>query len=273
MQFKREQIGFTRSLSRLAPVIWTEHGRFYRGPMRALLAARYREAARFAAGIICVSEEVADDISRYSGGTPIHVIENSVDTVALRVPSPTERQSARAGLGIAANTPVLLWIGRVHRDKRPDFAVSIARHWPGVTLLVGDGPMHKEVEVLARDVPNLKMLGHLAEPAIAYQAADAFAFTSTGAGEGFPTAVVEASAFGVPSVTETSSGGARLVREAGGTVLADGTPAADWAAALSAIADSTAARTSARAWAERHDIRSWAQAHAGVIEKLIKNRT
>jgi len=101
MQFKREQIGFTSALARLAPVVWTEHGRFLSGRRGRALAAAYRHAAHNVAAIICVSDVVAADVERITPlRTRVEVIPNAIDVVRNAPPTPTAKLDARRVLGL-----------------------------------------------------------------------------------------------------------------------------------------------------------------------------
>lgn len=273
VQFKREQIGFTDVLSKRAPVVWTEHGRFLRGPKGALLAAGYRAAAKKAAVIICVSEEVAADTRRVVGQGPrIEVIENAVDTTTLTPASAADKLRARLALGVVGDAPVLLWIGRLHSTKRAEFAVELAKAWPGPTLIAGDGPLRRHIDAAAADVPSARVLGHVGNTASLYHAADVMAFTSTGASEGYPTTtMVEAGAHGVPFVTDGQSRAGRAVLASGGVVLAAGASSSEWARALrESISESR--REVVRKWAEEHDVELWAQKHIEIFDSVILTR-
>lgn len=273
MQFKREQIGFTEILSKKAPVIWTEHGQFLKGPKGALLGLAYRAAARKAEVIICVSQEVAESTRRVVGKGPrIEVIENSVDTNLMRPPTPTERLAAREALGVAGRAPVLLWIGRLHQTKRADFAIELAKSWHGHTLIAGDGPLRTSLERAAEDIPGAKVLGHVEDPSLVYAAADVMAFTSTGASEGYPTTtMVESAAHGVPIVTDRRSGASRIVLAAGGDIVVDGSDAASWVEALSSSLNSES-RSRVRRWALSHDIDYWKRRHMEVFDSVLAAR-
>ncbi|MFB9403637.1 glycosyltransferase family 4 protein [Pseudarthrobacter polychromogenes] len=270
VQYKREQIGFTDLLARRAPVVWTEHGRFLRGPKGALLAAGYREAAKRVAVIICVSADVADDVRRVVGPGPrIEVIENAVDTSALQPASDVEKVAARESLGIPDGLPVLLWIGRLAESKRPRFAVQLAAAWPGVTLIAGDGPLHSAVVQDASSVTGVRVLGHVSDTGRLYRASDVMAFTSTGASEGYPTTtMVESAAHGVPIVTDGQSGALSAVSASGGFVLPSDATAKDWAEAL--LESISPERSAAvRRWAVEHDVRAWAQKHEDIVRSVL----
>ena len=269
VQYKREQVGFTRTLARDAPVVWTEHGRFLRGWKGAVLGVGYRAAARHAAVIVCVSDEVAADVRRVVGPGPrVEVIENGVDTVAFRPPTPAEKAAAKARLGIAADAPVLLWVGRLDASKRPDLAVDLAARWPGAAVIAGDGSLYPEVSERASALSNSQVLGFVEDVSQLYRAADVMAFTSTGAGEGYPTTLVEAGAHGVPVVGEETSGAARVLREMGGDPLPHGSDVDRWVEAL--LLSSTPERSlEVRRWAEGHDVTRWVRAHESVLASVV----
>jgi glycosyltransferase involved in cell wall biosynthesis len=269
VQYKREQIGFTSLLAETAPVVWTEHGRFLRGPKGALLAAGYKKAARHAAVVICVSDDVADDVRRVVGPKPrIEVIENSVDTRALRPPNAGEKTRARTALGIADGGPVLLWIGRLHREKLPGFAIELAKQWPGMTIIAGDGELRGEIESSAAKMPNTFVLGHVDETTTLFQAADVMAFTSTGKGEGFPTTMIEAAAHGVAVVGNESSGVGRTLVDMGADPLPTGATVEEWVKEL--LGSISRDRSiEVRQWAEKHDVKSWAQRHRRIVESVL----
>lgn len=270
VQYKREQIGFTSLLAEKAPVVWSEHGRFLGGPKGALLAEGYKKAARHAAVVICVSDDVAEDVRRVVGPKPrIEVIENSVDTRAIQPPTAKDKARARIALGIAEGIPVLLWIGRLHPQKRPGFAVELARHWPGVTIIAGDGELRGEIEASAAEIPNALVLGHVDRTTTLYQAADVMAFTSTTKNtEGFPMTIVEAAAHGVAFLGDESSGIATWLQETGTDPLPAGASAERWVEAL--LASTSRDRSiEVRQWAEEHDEQSWAQRHRDIFESVI----
>jgi glycosyltransferase involved in cell wall biosynthesis len=269
VQFKREQIGLTDVLARHAPVVWTEHGRFLKGKRGAALAAGYRVAARKASAIVCVSDAVATDVRHIVGKRcRIEVIENAVDTKAMRPPTPEEKRAARRTFGFGdQDGPLLLWIGRLDASKLPGLALEVGDRWPGVTLIVGDGPERAALEQAPRR-RDVRMAGYLAEPAIAYRAADVLLFTSTGVSEGYPTVLLEAAAYGVPLVTNEESGAGILVSAAGGEVRnADLQQLSD--AAELVVREGRGVQ--ARNWAELHDVEPWVARHAEVLDSVANS--
>ncbi|WP_236812506.1 glycosyltransferase family 4 protein [Arthrobacter sp. FW306-2-2C-D06B] len=269
LQFKREQIGFTGLLSRRAPVVWTEHGTFPEGVKGAILALGYRLAARRVSAIVCVSERVAASVRKVVGSGPrVEVIRNAVDTSILRPPTEAEKLGARESLLIPEGMPVMLWIGRLHKDKLPGIAISLGSAWRGIVIVAGDGEMYDELrrstDVLA---PNVRLMGHVGDPSILYRAADVMVFTSTGAGEGFPTTLIEAAAHGLPVLTNAQSGFGAMVQAAGGAVLPTDSAAEDWIASAERIINSDSSSL-ARNWSLSYDIEDWVNAHEVIFESV-----
>ncbi len=118
LQFKREQVGFSRELSRIAPVVWTEHGRFIRGPQGALLARAYRRASRHVSGIVCVSETVAKSLAAIvHPSVQLEVIENGVSLEGFRPASEGTKALARRRLGLPPISPLRLGLARCTRAR------------------------------------------------------------------------------------------------------------------------------------------------------------
>lgn len=107
-------------------------------------------------------------------------VGRGIDTTRF---DPARRSPAlRASWGVADDQPVLLWVGRLAREKNPELfircwtAMRMAR--PDLRLVVvGDGPAR---ELLARACPQAIMAGarHGDDLAIHYASADLFVFPS-----------------------------------------------------------------------------------------------
>jgi glycosyltransferase involved in cell wall biosynthesis len=269
MQFKREQVAFTRPASRWAPVVWTEHGRLddrtLPGPLRALYA---RSASRIEA-VTVVSRAIAEDLRGVTPAPRIEVIENAADVARLRVADAPGRAAARSRLGIAAGAPVLAWVGRMHPAKRPELAVAIGRSGPATVLMAGAGPILDEVRRLAAGSQRVRVLGHLDDVSDVLHAADAFLFTSgIEAREGVPTtSMLEAASAGLPIVASRESGDPSSVQEAGGVLVAPGAAIAEWVAAVDHAVGEPDRRERARRWAEEHSLASW----SGKIDDFFRS--
>lgn len=267
VQFKREQIGLTDVLAEYAPVVWTEHGRFKRGFEGSLLGAGYRQAARRAAAIICVSEPVAEDVRRIVGPrVRVEVLPNAVDTRAVVLPTREQRAESRAIFDLPADVPVVAWVGQTHAGKQPLLAARTAHFFDGIMLMAGRGSLENEVREYS-DGHRLRYLGYVAEPSHVYRAADAFLFTSSGDGEGLPYSLLEAAGHGLPLVANRGSGMEGVVAEAGGLV-AEPIPMEIANAIRSAVASSSAMSAASRRWAESHDVRIWRRQHEELFKEV-----
>ncbi|WP_292814045.1 glycosyltransferase family 4 protein [Microbacterium sp. HA-8] len=267
LQFKREQIGMTRALSRFAPVVWTEHGRMERGVAQIVLGMAYRRAASHVRAISAVAAGVADDVIARTGRTNgLSVLENGVDTTRMDVPSARRRAEARRQLGIDDDRPVAVWVGRMHPAKRPGLAVDIARDWWGHVVMAGSGVALPALEVSARTIPSVTILGHVEELSAVYSAADVLLVTSASAArEGLPTTILEAAAFGVPTLASRDAGVDDGVLAAGGRLVESGADAARWRTELDElVASSSSGRP--RAWAEAHSLPVWEDAICRFFE-------
>lgn len=134
--------------------------------------------------------------------------------VDLQKFNPSNRSDKfRNKLGIALNTPIVLYVGRLVPEKRPDIFASVIKRLakgndPFHAVIVGDGPSISSIEKL----PNTTHLGWLNgdELTEAYASSDIFLFPSSV--ETFGNVTLEAAASGLPVVVEAKCSG-HLVKE------------------------------------------------------------
>ncbi len=119
---------------------------------------------------------------------------NGVDTDDFRPARDGERERARRELGLSTAAPLALFVGRFVQKKRPDLLLQ-AGDASFELLLCGHGELpHRGSESVVhvlRDVDHDKM-------PLVYRAADILVLPSQG--EGFPIAIMEAMASGLPAV-------------------------------------------------------------------------
>ncbi|HGG57904.1 MAG TPA: glycosyltransferase, partial [Nannocystis exedens] len=147
--------------------------------------------------------------------------------------SPTKRDlERRRQLGIADEERVLLFLGRLSREKGIDL---LLRAWPrlagrsGLRLVIaGHGPRDPEVATLAARDASIVRLDHIdGRDEVAGWMASADLFLSLGAFETFSLTTLEALACQTPVVAPHSGGAAELVRQlGGGQIFADNDPKA-----------------------------------------------
>lgn len=183
-------------------------------------------------GIVGVSQHSLDSVlNHYSYKKPNRVIHRTFDSKKFE--SAPNRNTARATLGLNQEDEVLLFIGNLTVQKRPDRFLEIVSHLsksrPKLNaLIVGDGLLRKELEEKVaeekqearskRQEENLNseksnvlylascffFTGYQQDVSPHLAAADLLILTSDT--EGLPGVVLEAAYFGVPTVA-TDVGG------------------------------------------------------------------
>jgi alpha-1,6-mannosyltransferase len=136
-----------------------------------------------------------------------HGVENP-RTVPLGVElgefRPERRDAAlRKELGLTDAQPLLIYVGRLHVEKKPDVVVQAFRRLPkalGAKLvLLGEGPMREEFAEL--NDPRIVMPGYVRDRGeLARWLASADIYVSAFAQETFGVSIVEAQAVGLPVV-------------------------------------------------------------------------
>jgi glycosyltransferase involved in cell wall biosynthesis len=110
------------------------------------------------------------------------------------------RTAMRAALGLPADAPLLLFLGRLEAAKGADWLPGISARLPATLAVAGAGPMEGLISAGAASDPRglLRPLGHLPDPAPWIAAADALILPSRL--EGAPLAFLEAAAAHCPVV-------------------------------------------------------------------------
>jgi alpha-1,6-mannosyltransferase len=109
----------------------------------------------------------------------------------------------RRKLGVADDQPLLIYVGRLDMEKRPDVVVEAFRQLPeslGARLaLIGEGPLKDEIA--AAGDPSITLPGYMKDRAgLARWLASSDIYVSGMANETFGVSIVEAQASGLPVV-------------------------------------------------------------------------
>jgi len=177
---------------------------------KALMRLVYPRATR----VIAVSGGVAAKLARSAAVEPanIDVISNPVDVAALKA-------AARSKDALAFDDPYVIAVGRLVSVKNYRMLIEAfaKSNLPCRLVIAGDGPERdalREVAAALGIADRLIMPGWLANPYPALAGAAAFALSSNV--EGFPNALVEAMALGVPVVaTNCRDGPAEILARRG----------------------------------------------------------
>jgi 1,2-diacylglycerol 3-alpha-glucosyltransferase len=225
---------------RRRPLIFTYHTRYekyahYVPVTRSLVeAAAVGLSTRFAARadtVIAPSSVIRDDLRRRGVRTAITIVPTGVDVTRFR---PGDQRAARQALGLPLDDPVVLYVGRLDREKSVDRVLLAFDRVAGIVpharlVLVGHGT---EAERLRRAAACLaagdrvRFLGVRAhdETVVCYQAADVFVFASETETQGLVLA--EAASCGVPAVSVAAPGCEEVVRDGESGVLTKSEPTA-----------------------------------------------
>jgi alpha-1,6-mannosyltransferase len=132
----------------------------------------------------------------------------NVDIVGLGVElgdfGPSRRDPRlRRKLGVGDRQPLLIYVGRLDGEKKPDVVVKAFRRLPaelGARLaLIGEGPLREQIAAIGD--PRIIALGYLKDRAeLAKWLASSDVYVSAMADETFGVSIVEAQASGLPVV-------------------------------------------------------------------------
>lgn len=167
--------------------------------------------------IICPSQTAADELKKLGVSGCVHIIPTGIPMAPDYLVNDDSRMVVRSSLGIAPGTPLLVYAGRLAREKRLDWLLqafhTIQLSVPGVVLLIaGTGPQEAELqEECSPFGGSIRMHGHVPHDKLAgiLAAADLFCFPSPSETQGL--VIGEARACGTPAVVMNSGGAPETV--------------------------------------------------------------
>jgi glycosyltransferase involved in cell wall biosynthesis len=244
------------------PLVFTYHTRYDKYahyvplPRRLVAAAAVGISTRFAAradAVIAPSALIRDELAARGVRTPIAVVPTGVELGRF---APGDVVAARRALGLSPDDRVLLYVGRLDREKSVGRILAAFERVAGTVprarlVLVGHGTEADTLRREARALPagdRIVFLGVRPHEALVecYRAADLFVFASETETQGLVLA--EAAACGVPAVSVSGPGCDEVVRDGETGVLTkpDAASLAEGAIGL-LLDDERRARMAARA--------------------------
>ncbi|MGH9890791.1 MAG: glycosyltransferase family 4 protein [bacterium] len=199
------------SRRRRVPYVWWSLGRTRSRPLSGARRLTYfplRAILWRAAAIVCYSSYGRTFYHSYYGipEERLFVALNCVDAHGARNVSHEDRQSLRRQLGLHEEDVVLLYVGALRPEKRPDLFLNLStriqRRMRNVaSVVIGDGPLRAELERQARG-QRILFLGRIVADVDRYfQAADIFVMPGLGG-----LALHQAMANGLPIVSAPADG-------------------------------------------------------------------
>ncbi len=228
------------------------HGYFSPAGTRGVVMAE-RALARHTDRLISVGTRVRDDLLAAGVGCRGQYVVVPPGTSLGPLPG---RIQARQALGVPPAAPVVAYVGRLTRIKRPDRLLAVAREVtravPGTQVLVcGHGDLATDIESAACNGGGaIKVLGWRADVETIYAAADLVLLTSDN--EGMPLSLIEAALAGVPVVATDVGSVAEVVQHEATGLLVGTSNAALTQAVTRLLADPQLRRrmgAHARTWA------------------------
>jgi L-malate glycosyltransferase len=216
----------------IRPSVVTLHGlnllRRLDGRAHVAAAVNLRLVVRAASATICVAEAEREDLLAVVGpraARSVVAIHNGVDLSPT--PSAEERAAARAAIGLSAEDTVGVFVGSLDERKDPltaaRAAADVARDGPQLVLLVvGEGPLRRQLKQVARESRAVRLLGFRSDVRAILAAADFFVLPSHR--EGLSYGVLEAMSLGLPTVVSDAPGNPEAVGETGIVVRRGDTP-------------------------------------------------
>ena len=190
-----------------------------------------------------ISHEVAGVMGRRLRipGSRMQVVYRGRDTSRLGAFSLDRRRRVRQSLGLGAQVPLVLSVGRVDQQKGIDTTIKafrqVAELIPDAVLLIAGRPGNAsaQVERELRGSASIRLLGHRSDVPDLMCAADVLSFPSRW--EGLGGTVVEALALRLPLVASDLAPIAEVVGDVGWPLVPPDDPAALAKGLLSVLAD------------------------------------
>lgn len=198
------------------PLIFTEHGRFHPDTYRYKALAVNPVMALSTSALVAISDATRSALSRYEfiPKSLIQVLYNGVQAISS---DSDAVQSLKHQLGIPEGDFVMGTVARLDPVKNQQmmlkgFARTLAEYPDSWMLIVGDGPVRRQLEDLSRGLDITERViftGFQSEPANYMAAMDLFLLTSFT--EGTSMTLLESMSLGIPAIATDVGGNSEIV--------------------------------------------------------------
>jgi len=183
--------------------------------MRSILPLR--AAIQFGHEVVVNSNAVREKVKSLSGGKPVHIIRNGIETGNSEGANHQTKKWLSAAFGFNADFPVITMVSNCNRPvKRVDLLLKsvpfVIQEEDAVFIIVGDGRLRPGLEQLAGELGvarNIFFAGHRNDVSLILAGSDVFVNTSDS--EGFSNSILEAMRAGLPIVASNVEGNRELV--------------------------------------------------------------
>ncbi len=282
------------------PCIWSVQGRQrFNGtlPLRMLKERMYRGCVGLVDRFICTSPPTADEIRRRFGASSelVHILPNGIDTEAVESIEPRRRKQLRRQMGVADDELLLLNVGRITVEKAHDVLLDAFTMCPntlrsrcrlvivgGISTSSTHGRMTELQRRLRQFIKSRGLDGRVAltgwrdnVPEL-LQAADVYVHSSRS--EGWPLAVMEAMASGLPVIFTGCSGEPEGFADGRDGFIVPAEDAAELSRAISHLAsmdDDSRRRigeAGRRYCREHYDIRDIGRQFVEQVSQVVRDR-
>jgi len=251
------------------------------GWLRAQARSWSRRQCNVLDAVIVPSSAMEARLAGYGVTQPMEVIPTGIP---LRQFEGGDRAAFRSRLGIDAERPLALFVGRLSHEKNIGFLLEAMRHLrencPRALLLItGEGPAMPDLQRTVQDLgvsEQVRFLGYLdreRDLPDCYAAADVFAFASPNETQGL--VLIEAMAAGLPVIALSAMGTADILEPRQGALVPAGAPE-EFAAAMARIFANPQERSrlaeNARDYAKLWSDSAMAARQAALYRQLIQSR-
>lgn len=163
-----------------------------------IMAIQHINSIRKINKVIACSNTVADLMEK-NHNVKLDSIQNGVDTKTFAFTTKKEKYSTREKLNLPRNKSIFLSVGSLIKRKDPISIINAFRqniNNEAILIMVGDGPLRKECEEIAKNDKRIYFTGQIQNVKDYLKASDYF--LSSSLSEGLPNTVLEALATGLP---------------------------------------------------------------------------